>query len=79
MTDFDFTHEDRNWRIKRDWWLRTLQKLSFEFGSADPVVFEKWVSDIHGIKILRDPSGNFLGHYEIDDEMKYMVFLLKYV
>lgn len=74
----DFTQADRDRYFKRDWWWRTLRKLSDEFGSADRIAFEKWVSDIHGIKILRDSGDDILGEYEIDDEMKYMVFLLKY-
>jgi hypothetical protein len=74
----DMTQADRDWRTKRMWWWQTLQKLSFEFKSSDGAAFDMWVSDTHGIKILRDPMGNFLGHYEIDDEMKHIVFLLKY-
>ena len=74
----DMTQADRDRWAKRYWWWQTLQKLSFEFQSSDSAAFDKWVSDTHGVKILRDPSGNFLGDYDIDDEMKHMVFLLKY-
>jgi hypothetical protein len=75
----DMTQADRDRWAKRMWWWQTLQKLSFEFGSSDSAAFDKWVSDTQGIKILRDPSGNFLAAYDIDDEMKHIVFLLKYV
>jgi hypothetical protein len=75
----DMTQEDRDRWTKRNWWWQTLQKLSFEFRSSDSVAFDKWVLDTHGIKILRDRSGNFLSDYDIDDEMKHIVFLLKYV
>jgi hypothetical protein len=74
----DMTQADRDWRTKRMWWWQTLQKLAFESGVTNSVQFDMWVSDTHGVKILRDPMGNFLGHYEIDDEMKHIVFLLKY-
>ncbi len=70
--------ESEDTRKRRNWWWQTLQKLSFEFRSSDSVAFDKWISDTHGIKVLRDTYGNFLGHHEIDDEKKYMVFLLKY-
>ena len=70
--------ESQDARERRNWWWQTLQKLNFEFRSSDGAAFDEWVADTHGVKVLRDPMGNFLGDYTISDEKKHLVFLLKY-
>jgi hypothetical protein len=41
--------------------------------------FDKWIENECGIKILFDPYGNILMDFDIIDEGKYMMYVLKYL
>lgn len=74
--------------IKMDrvaWWWRTLNDLYAEYcrsrrhsGGINSYDFDWWMAANHGVGINRDVDGNISIDYTIMDEMKHMVFLLKY-
>ncbi len=72
--------ESQDARERRNWWWQTLRTLKQQWAgdAADGPQFDGWVADTHGITVLRDGQGNILGDYEITDEGKHLVFLLKY-
>ena len=40
--------------------------------------FSAWMRDRYGVGIVMDNLGNITGNYEIVDEAKYLLFVLKY-
>lgn len=76
----DFTQEDCDRYARKVWWWQTLRTLHQQWvdDTSDWCHFDEWVTDTHGIKVLRDNQGNFLGEYTISDEQKHLVFILKY-
>ncbi len=74
-------HADQDYRRKRDWWWQTVMTLNLEWSLKPDKVgdFYEWMSDTHGVKMLRDNQGNILGDYDISDEKKHLVFILKYL
>lgn len=71
-------HADR--KRRNDFW-ETLKKLRKEFQSEnlvyDAFKFEKWVVEKYGIQ-LNFVEGNIGGDYQIVDEQKHLVYLLKF-
>ena len=70
---------------QRDWWWKTLRTLRNEFGDGTtgalikPITqdFERWLTSTYGISI-KYSGGMISQDYEIVDEVKHTVFLLKY-
>lgn len=70
--------DDSEYRRNRDWWWATLRTLRGEWMAADTTDFDAWVAVTHGVRIVYT-NGLIAGHYEIADEKKHLVFLLKYL
>ena len=71
--------DDSDYRRTRDWWWSTLRTLRSEWRGLDVTDFDIWVRDTHGVEIVYDGGGLIAGHYEIADEVKHLVFLLRYL
>ena len=81
--------ESEDTRAQRDWWWKTLFQLKGEFNihSDSPTVsnsvrtteFNDWLKETYGVSMNYDLQGNILADYEIVDEHKHTVFLLKWV
>jgi hypothetical protein len=71
-------HSDR--KRRNDFW-SILKKLRDEYQSEnaqfDAYEFEEWITDKYGIQ-LNFVEGNIGGDYQIVDEQKYIVYLLKF-
>jgi hypothetical protein len=71
-------HSDR--KRRNDFWA-TLKKLRDEFQNEhtnfDAYEFEEWITDKYGIK-LNFVEGNIGGDYQIVDEQKYILYVLKF-
>jgi hypothetical protein len=74
----DFTQEDRDRYARKVWWWSTLKTLRSEWVRSRVSDFDTWVLDTHGVQIVYT-NGLIAGHYEIADEKKHLVFLLKYI
>lgn len=70
---------------RQDFWL-SLKKIREEMLTAnatngnvlfDAYDFEKYIEEVYGIK-LHIIDGNFGGTYEIIDEQKHLIYLLKF-
>jgi hypothetical protein len=70
--------DDSEYRRQRDWWWSTLKILRSEWVRSSVGDFDTWVLDTHGVQIVYT-NGLIAGHYEIADEKKHLVFLLKYI
>lgn len=47
--------------------------------TKDVQTYFEWLEQTHGIKVHLDQSGNITEYYDIVDEHKYFLFMLKYV
>lgn len=81
----DYDDDDPNIDQRRNRWeywaalkkIRTEFMISAKNGQFDAYAFEDYVEEQYGIKMnLLD--GNFTDGYQIMDEQKYIVFLLKF-
>jgi hypothetical protein len=78
--------DDSEYRRQRDWWWSTLKILRAEWLQSSVRLardsrdsdFDTWVLDTQGVQIVYT-NGLIAGHYEIADEKKHLVFLLKYI
>jgi hypothetical protein len=70
--------DDSEYRRQRDWWWATLKTLRSEWVRSSVGDFDTWVLDTQGVQIVYT-NGLIAGHYEIADEKKHLVFLLKYI
>ena len=72
----------REYQRRLQWYYRTLYDCRTEFGRDvrhdDDCTFKDWMLETYGIGIVFDGDGNTKGDYDIVDEQKYVVFLLKY-
>lgn len=73
----DFTDKDRDRYNKRMWYWATLNKLRAEWMKGDAQDFDEWMVDNHGVRIVYS-GGMISGTYEIADDVKHLVFLLRY-
>ncbi len=73
----DITQADRDRYAKRTWYWRTLIKLRGEWLKSDTRDFDEWMVDNHGVRIIYY-NGMIDGDYEIADEKKHLVFILRY-
>jgi hypothetical protein len=71
------TESTTEYRQNRHWWWKTLRTLKDEWFPLDSKDFDTWVKDTHGVRIVYT-NGLIAGHYEIADEMKHLVFILRY-
>lgn len=78
-------NEDTIKMERERWWWRTLFTLKSEYESSHrypihflSLDFDWWLAANHGVGLNRDADGYIMVEYTIMDEMKHMVFLLKY-
>ena len=80
--DYDDDDPDYNKRDRRlHYWnvLRTLkQEFTEETGSVDPTVYVSWLEDKYGFKPRINHEGYLTDDYEIVDEKKYLIYVLKH-
>lgn len=79
--DYDDDDPDidrRNWRWK--YW-GALKKIRLEYlvgkTEFDPFEFEEYIADVYGVK-MHLTDGKITDGYEVVDEKKYLIFLLKF-
>ena len=79
--DYDDDDPDigrRNWRW--NYW-GALKKIRLEYlvgkTEFDPHEFEEYISDVYGVK-MHLTDGKITDGYEVVDEKKYLIFLLKF-
>lgn len=71
-------------RRKRDWWWKVLAKLRKEYSPIFPAPargnteFNDWLIENYGVSMIHDHAGQILGDYNIVDEKKHLVLLLKF-
>ena len=83
--DYDEDDEKLNRRVRRwDFW-EALIKLKHEYSSHipkkkfDSTNFLSWLEDTYGIRVVVEKaSQGITDDYEIIDEQKYLIFLLKF-
>lgn len=73
----DITQTDRDRYAKRVWYWGTLDKLRGEWLKSDTRDFDEWMVDNHGVRIIYY-NGMISSLYEIADEKKHLVFILRY-
>lgn len=83
MSDLDGPLNINHWkdetddvRMRREKYWKILHKIRGSLPSGTNI--GEYLLDTYGIKILSDPYGNILGGYDVVDEAKYLIFLLKY-
>lgn len=68
-------------RKRNEHWLR-LRRARAEWQNIvddlDLAEFWDWITDVYGIKPQKDAYGNVTASYDVIDEKKYTVFLLKF-
>lgn len=72
MTD-SYYETQKKW----NWYWGTLNKLRAEWLKGDTQDFDEWMVNNHGVRIIYY-DGMITGTYEIADEVKHLVFLLRY-
>jgi len=79
--DYDDDDPDIKFRINRDKFWRQLKNLRTEynekFENFDNDTFMKWIEDTYGLRIIMNNS-YITDKYDIVDEKKHLVFLLKF-
>jgi hypothetical protein len=69
------------WAVKRNRYWASLRNMRSEFMKADTgpndTSFYSWVKDKYGIEVLEE-GGMILGHYNVVDDNKYLVYWLTY-
>ena len=80
--DYDDDDPDYNKRDRRlHYWsvLRTLkQEFTEETGSRDPAIYVSWLENKYGFKPKINHEGYLTDDYEIVDEKKYLIYVLKH-
>ena len=80
--DFDDDDDRINKRLSRwDYW-KNLRLLRGEFAqennSNDHFVFHQWLQDNHGFRPILTIDNQYTDEFEVTDEKKFMVYILKY-
>ena len=65
-------------RRKRDWWWKVLWACREECSAAGGDKLNDWMKETYGVEICYDSGGGILGNYNVTDEKKHLVFLLKF-
>jgi len=80
--DYDDDDPDINRRDRRMHYWSVLKNLKEEFlletNSKDPQQYILWLECKYGFKPRINNEGYFTDDYEITDEKKYMIYVLKY-
>jgi hypothetical protein len=80
--DYDDDDPDINRRNRRMHYWSVLKNLKEEFlletNSRDPQQYTLWLETKYGFKPRINNEGYFTDDYEIIDEKKYMIYVLKY-
>lgn len=63
-------------RLRRDKYWTILHSIRGSLPKGK--ILSEYLEETYGIKMMFDSYGNILASYEVIDEAKYLVFLLKY-
>lgn len=66
------------------WWPRLFKAREEYFSSSDHTnatieMFQAWLEDEYGLRLVLDDTGSITDQYKIIDEQKYILFGLKFV
>jgi hypothetical protein len=80
----DFDDDDQSWEKRKNRWKywTNLKNLKLEFtsetGSRDHKEYTKWLANKYGFRPTENIDGMLSDDYEILDEKKFLVYILKY-